>query len=228
MAKKGDLIFWLFGIYLTVMGILFFVNAFLHPEDTIPLWFSYIAIFLIGIGILTKNSDLIIIQLNIIAIPYIFWNIDFFYQLVTSMPLWGITDYFFIIGFMNSLGNFITLEHIYTVPVAIGFIYLLGIQRKDLWKFSFLQAIIIFFITFFLSSSEMNANCVFHSCISFISLESPYYQILWFFSIFLMVFLTNFLLVSPMKKANKLKNTNASDVKAKSVASRSRKSTSEA
>ena len=205
MGNKSDLIFRLFGGYLTLIGILFFVNAFMHPEDTIPLWFSYIAVFLIGIGILTKNSDLIAIQLNIIAIPYIFWNIDFFYHLASGASLWGITDYFFIIGFMNSLGNFITLEHIYTVPVAIGFIYLLGIQRKDLWKFSFLQAVIIFFITFFLSSSEMNANCVFHSCISFISLESSGYQLFWFFSVFVMIFLTNFLIVYLMKKEGRLK-----------------------
>ena len=205
MRKNSDLIFRLFGIYITIIGVLFFVNAFLHPEDTIPLWFSYIAVFLIGLGILTKNSDLIAIQLNIIAIPYIFWNIDFFYQLVSGIPLWGITDYFFIVGFLNSLGNFITLEHIYTVPIALGFIYLLGIQRRDLWKYSFLQAVIIFFITFFLSETEMNANCVFKSCISFISLASPIYQIFWFIAVLSMIFLTNFLIIYLMGKAKRLK-----------------------
>lgn len=206
MAKNGGLIFWLFGAYLILIGILAFINAFLHLDSAIPLWFSYIAVFLIGIGVLTRNSDLIAIQTNIIAIPYIFWNIDLFYQLITDSSLWGITDYFFIIGFMNSLGNFITLEHVYIVPVALGFIYLLGLQRKDLWKFSFLEISIIFFITFFFSSSEMNANCVFESCINFISLGNPEYQILWFLSVFLMLFLTNSLLVFLMKKANKLGN----------------------
>jgi len=206
MERKGDLIFWLFGSFFIILGILAFVNAFLHLESAIPLWFSYFAVFLIGIGILTKNSDLVAIQANIIVIPYIFWNIDFFYQLITGSTLWGITDYFFIIGFMKSLGNYITLEHIYTVPVAIAFIYFLGIQRKDLWKYSFLEAALIFFISFFFSSSDMNANCVFESCISFISLGSPGYQAFWFFIVFLMVFLTNFFLVFLMKKANKLKN----------------------
>ena len=209
MAKKRDLIFWLFGVFFIILGILAFINAFLHLESAIPLWFCYIAIFLIGIGILTKNSDLVMIQVNIIAIPLIFWNIDFFYHLATGSALWGITDYFFIIGFINSLGNYITLQHIYIVPVTVAFIYFLGISRKDLWKISFLEITIIFFISFFFSSSQMNVNCVFESCINFISLESPYYQIFWFFSVFLMVFLTNSLLVSLMKKANKLKNTNA-------------------
>ena len=205
MAKKGNLIYRLFGAFFIILGILAFINAFLNLESAIPLWFSYFAIFLIGIGILTKKSDLIMIQVNIIAIPLIFWNSDFFYQLITGNSLWGITDYFFIIGFMNSLGNYITLEHIYIIPVAIAFIYLLGISRKDLWKISFLEIAIIFLISFFLSQREMNVNCVFESCISFISLESPYYQILWFFSVFLMIFLTNFLLVFLMKRANKLK-----------------------
>ena len=205
MAKKGDLLFWLFGAYLILIGVLAFVNAFMHLDSAIPLWFSYIAVFLIGIGVITKNSDLIAIQANILFIPYIFWDIDFFYQLATGNTLWGITDYFFIIGWMNSLGNFITLEHIYIIPVALGFIYLLGMKRKDLWKFSFLEIAIIFLITFFFSSKDMNANCVFESCINFISLGSPYYQIFWFFSVFLMVFLANSLLVFLMKKANKLK-----------------------
>lgn len=201
--KREDLLFWLFGSYLVLIGMLAFVNAFLHLEDAIPLWFSYIAVFLIGIGVITKNSDLIAIQANIIAIPYIFWNIDFFYQLATSRPLWGITDYFFIKEGMNSLGNFITLEHIYIVPVAIGFIYLLGAHRKDLWKISLFEIAAIFFMTFFLSSIEMNANCVFSSCISFISLESPGYQFLWFFTVFIIIFLTNHLLVYLMKKAHR-------------------------
>mgnify|MGYP001568505613 CR=1 FL=1 len=143
------------------------------------------------------------IQVNIITIPLVFWNIDFFYQLATGNALWGITDYFFIIGWMNSLGNFVTLEHIYLVPVTLGFIYLLGISRKDLWKISFLEIAIIFFISFFLSQREMNANCVFSSCISFVSLESPGYQILWFFAVFLMIFLTNYLLVYLTKKAGR-------------------------
>jgi len=208
MRKKDDLIYWAFGAYLIILGILAFINAFLHLDSAIPLWFCYIAVFLIGIGILTKNSDLIMIQLNIIAIPLIFWDTDFFYQLVTSRPLWGITDYFFIIGWMNSLGNYITLEHLYIVPVAMAFIYFLGVSRKDLWMFSFMEISIIFLISFFFSPPGPNVNCVFYSCIDFISLGSPYYQIFWFFSVFLMIFLTNSLLVYLMKKANKLKKTN--------------------
>ena len=197
--------FWAFGIFLVILGILAFTNAFLNLDSAIPLWFCYVAVFLVGVGILTKNSDLIVIQLNIIAIPLIFWDIDFFYQLFTNSSLWGITDYFFIIGWMNSLGNYITPVHIYLLPVTIAFIYFLGVSRRDLWKLSFLEVAIIFLISFALSPIEMNANCVFYSCIDFISLGSPYYQILWFFSVFLMIYLTNFLVVYLMKKAKKLK-----------------------
>lgn len=203
MKKSDNWLFYLFGTYLVLIGILAFINAFLHLDSAIPLWFCYIAVFLIGIGILTKNSDLIVIQLNLILISLIFWNIDFFYQLITGNSLWGITDYFFVIGWMNSLGNFLTLQHIYTIPVAVGFVYLLGIRRRDLWKFSFLEAAVLFFIGFFFSPKSMNANCVFDSCVNFISLKAPYYQFLWFLAVFLMIFLSNKALIYLMGKVNR-------------------------
>mgnify|MGYP001574360302 CR=1 FL=1 len=208
MRKKDDIIYWTFGGYLTLLAILAFINSFIHPEIAHPLWFSYITLFLIGIGILRKNSELIAVQLNIIAIPVLFWNIDFFYQLITKNSLWGITDYLFDGGVAGSLGNFISMQHTYIIPVALAFLLFLGIKRRDLWKWSLFEAFFIFVLSLTFTVYERNVNCVFESCIDFISIGSPYYQILWLFSVFLMVLLTNSLLVyllKKMKKAKKLK-----------------------
>ena len=83
------------GVIYISLGILAFYNAIKYTEIAGVLWFSYVAFFLIGIGLLTRNSYLIASQLNIILIPYIIWNIDFFYILLTGNSLWGITNYFF-------------------------------------------------------------------------------------------------------------------------------------
>ncbi len=202
MNRKKDLVFFVFGIYFVLLGVLAVINAFNHPEIASPLWFCYIAVFLIGIGILTQNSSLIATQVNIMAIPIIFWNIDFFYHLITGSPLWGITDYFFV-GGVNSLGNFITLQHTYILPVSLVFIYIFGLNKKNLLKWSFLEITLIFLASILLYPPAKNVNCVFSSCINFLSLGSPYYQILWFFSVFLMIFLTNSLLVYLIRKIRK-------------------------
>jgi len=201
--KKRDIIFKIFGIYFIILAILAVINAFLHPETASPLWFCYIAVLFIGIGILLKKSEFIITQINIMAIPLILWNIDFFYQLITKKQLWGITDYFFATGWMGSLGNFITLQHLYVLPVGLVFIYLLGISKKNLWKWSFLEVVLVFIASSVFSVYEENVNCAFKSCINFITLGSPYYQILWFFSVFLMVFLTNRFLIYIFKTYKK-------------------------
>ena len=84
-----------FGVLFFAIGILSYYNGFQTSGFAGIFWFSYTALVLIGIGILTKNPYLIGSQLNIILIPYIVWNIDFFYVLLTNESLLGITNYFF-------------------------------------------------------------------------------------------------------------------------------------
>ena len=178
-------------IYLT-LGILAFYNAIRYAETAGILWFSYIAFFLIGFGIITRNSYLVASQMSIILIPYILWNIDFFYILITSSSLWGITDYFFLPG-RPLLTRIITLQHLFTIPVSLFSIYLIKLKRSDFWKFSLAQITIFFFIIRIIGNREENVNCVFENCLPF---EIPFvpYAVAWFLAYIIMIFFTTLLL----------------------------------
>src|SRR3989344_9685731 len=135
--KIGNTAWTLIGFFLVFLGILAFYNGFNSVGLSGILWFSYTALFLIGIGILTRNSYLIASQLNIILIPYIFWNIDFFYVLLTGNTLWGVTNYFFTSR--PTIAQMITLQHLITIPVSLLAIYFIKLKRKDFWKLSAIQ-----------------------------------------------------------------------------------------
>lgn len=77
--KTKNIILNLIGILYIILGIGAIINTIYLELGLAPiLWFSYIGIILIGIGVLSKNHLLILSQLNILIIPYLFWNIDFF------------------------------------------------------------------------------------------------------------------------------------------------------
>lgn len=175
------------GVVYIVLGIIAFYNAIKYTETAGILWFSYIAFFLIGIGLLTRNSYLIASQFNIIFIPYVFWNIDFFHFLFTHTTLWGITDYFF--ASRPTFAQLISLQHLFTIPVSLIAIYIIKLKRKDFWKFSAIQVTLFFFLVRFFSSPERNINCVFENCIPFQIIPWSY-PMSWFISYAIMIAIT--------------------------------------
>ena len=179
------------GVIYVILGITAFYNAIRYTETAGILWFSYVAFFLIGIGLLTRSSYLIASQLNIIFIPYIFWNIDFFYVLLTGNSLWGITDYFFTAR--QTLAQLISLQHLFTIPISLIAVYLIKLKRKDFWKFSAIQVAIFFFLVRIFSSQEENINCVFINCTPFQIVPGPY-ALSWFVSYGIMIALATFFL----------------------------------
>ena len=180
------------GISFIILGVGAIINTIYHQNLGLApiLWFSYISLILIGIGALTKNYLLIVSQLNIIAIPYIVWDIDFLYILFTGNSLLGIADYFFIPGPL--IGKIISSQHLFTVPLAIYALYLIKIRDNYTWLISFFEVGVVFFITRLISSSEQNINCVFSPCMNF---SIPYYHLTWFISFFIIIFVTNFILI---------------------------------
>lgn len=179
------------GVIYVILGIIAFYNAIRYTETAGILWFSYVAFFLIGIGLLTRSSYLIASQLNIVLIPYIIWNIDFFYVLFTGNSLWGITNYFFTPR--QTLAQLISLQHLFTIPISLLAIYLIKLKRKDFWKFSALQVAIFFFLVRIFSSSRENINCVFENCIPFQIIPGPYF-FSWFVSYAIMIALATLFL----------------------------------
>lgn len=148
---------------------------------------------LIGIGILSKNSSLILVELNILGISLILWSIDFLYQAATNVPLWGITDYLFRGDLI--IPKIVSLQHLYTVPILLFTLSLLKIKHYNLWAISLLQALFIQIITLRYTLPQENINCVYRSCISFLPL-TWHYQIIWSIGMFVIIFVTNKVIVS--------------------------------
>lgn len=186
------------GIFLLIWGVLAILNVIYLREFGEMLWQCYVSLIIIGFGIVRRNTSWIGSQLNIISIPLILWTVDFLYLLITSEPLWGISDYFFIED-GPILSNLITLQHIFTIPLSFFVIYNLGFKRKDFWKISVMQIIAIYLASYFFTSRERNINCVFEPCLN-INFQFPYF-ITWFVMSFLMVFLTNYLLIKLFRKS---------------------------
>ena len=179
------------GVVYIALGILAFYNAIKYTEIAGVLWFSYVAFFLIGIGFLTRNSYLIASQLNIILIPYIIWNIDFFHILLTGNSLWGITNYFFTSR--PTIAQMITLQHVITIPVSLLAIYFIKLKRKDFWKLSAIQVTLFFFLVRIFGSPGENVNCVFENCLPFQIIPGPHI-LAWFLTYIIMISLTTFFL----------------------------------
>jgi len=188
-----DILMFIFGIFFVVLGVAVIINSFLYPEVASFLWFCYWSLILIGIGMIFKSSYLIVMQLNVILIPLIFWNVYFFYQLLSGKSLFGITDYFFI-GGVNSFGNVATLQHVYILPLAAYAVYRFGIRSRGIWIASFIEVSVVFFLSFFFTSIDKNVNCAFTSCFDFIKISGMSYSLLWFFSMFIMVYLVDYLM----------------------------------
>ncbi len=188
MKKRNKIIILnLLGTYFLVLGIIAIVKSLYRGVPSQILYACYIGTILIGIGILTKTSFIVLSQVYILAIPLLIWDVDFIHWLIFNRPLWGITDYFFF-DFSATIDKFVTLQHLYTVPLAIYAVKLIGVKRKDAWKWSFIQLILMFVAVTALSPPELNVNCVFASCID-INYWLPY-NIIWFLVSFSMTSIT--------------------------------------
>ena len=191
LSERGKrIILNILGIFFITLGITAVLNTIYQGNLEHILWSSFFILLLVGIGILRRSTFLIVGLINIAAIPYTLWSIDFIYLVSTGQSLLGITDYFFIPGPL--LGKIITLQHLFTVPLSFYAIYLIKLKRNDAWKLSFILLISIFFVTRLFTSEENNINCVFSSCLN-IPIQG-YYPIIWFTLSFSMVILTNFLI----------------------------------
>jgi len=191
--KKQRALLLLIGAFFVLIGIIAIINSIQRKNIDQIFWFCYTSILLIGVGILIKNPNLINTQLNILTIPSLFWGIDFIYQLINNQPLWGITNYFFIES--NLLFKLVSSQHLFTVPLSLFVLYTMKLDRKDMWKISIVQVGIIFALVFSLTTPGKNINCIFNSCISFINVGGYAYQGIWLASFFLMILITNYMLI---------------------------------
>ncbi|MEA3329652.1 MAG: hypothetical protein U9Q06_02815 [Nanoarchaeota archaeon] len=178
------------GGFFILVGLIAIINANYEYDFLSILWFCYLGLILIGVGVLFRNSFLIASQLNILTIPLIIWSLDFIYFIFTKNYLFGITDYFFEAGPLIS--KIVTVQHLYTIPLAFIALYLIKLKRKNAWKLSIFQVVAFYAGIYFFTPVERNINCVFKFCGDF---QVPMlYSVFWFVIFFTMIFFTNFAL----------------------------------
>ncbi|MBS3071737.1 hypothetical protein J4408_01990 [Candidatus Pacearchaeota archaeon] len=188
MGTKRNIVF-ILGIFFFVLGLFSIAYSIYLKRYSEVIWFCYIGLVLIGLGLLFRKDKLVVAQLNILILPTIIWNIDFFYRLLTGESFWGITDYFFLEG-RSIIGNIISLQHIYTIPLVIYALYLIKIKTKNAWRISVIQILLIFVISRLLTLETNNVNCVFRPCFDF-ALTIPY-TFGWIIAYFLIILITHF------------------------------------
>ena len=181
----------LLGLFFLIFGTISISNAIVSTEPAQIFFLCYIALIIIGIAILTRNSYAIMSQLYIIAVPQILWTIDLIYQLSMNQPLLGLSDYLFTPRF-PLLGIIISAQHIFTIPAALYAVKKIGLKRKDAWKISYIQITIIYILVSFLAITNTNINCISRPCID-INLGLPHW-LTWFLAIFLMTYFTSIVL----------------------------------
>jgi len=196
----------LLGAFFLIWGIIAIANSMYNQNPTQILYMCYLGLLLIGAGILAKRSSIIMSQVYILAIPLLIWDLDFLYWLIFHHPLFGITDYFFAEGH-SLVGKIISLQHLFTIPVAVYAVKSIGTKVKDAWKWSFIQITLVFIIVTLFSPSELNINCAFNPCIN-LYFGLPY-RLTWFLALFGMTFISsvliNYLIFPRRKDVKKIK-----------------------
>lgn len=186
-------IVYLIGAVLLAFGIAAVVNTIVYVNEGLApiLWFSYIGLIVLAIGCFRRSGELIASQLCILTIPYIIWNIDFFVYLFNGASVWGTADYIFADGAL--IGKIISLQHIFNIPLSLFVLYLVDLKRRDFWKISFIEIIILFFVSRLFTSYNQNVNCVYHNCASFDF--GIWYPLQWFLAYAIMISLTSWVLI---------------------------------
>ena len=180
------------GIFFIAFGTFAMDYAIFRGEPSWLLWSCYIGLIIIGLGALLQKGYLIASQLNILTLPLILWQIDFIYYLFFDQYLFGISQYFFSPELLP-LARFISLEHLFLLPLAFVVLWLVGLNWRHSWQISLGQLIISAFLLYVFTDGSQNINCVFQSCLSFIS-TSPWYLMKWLIIASTMVIGTNWLI----------------------------------
>lgn len=200
--KADHVILDIIGFVLFSLGVAAIMNSLFIKNPTQIFWGCYLGLIIMGVGIIKRSSFLIMSQVYILAIPLLFWDIDFLYWLLFNHPLFGITDYFFIERTLT-ISKLISLQHLFSIPFAIYATRKIGLERRDAWKWSFVQITLVYIIVSFFTLPESNINCVFEPCVNF-SFGIPY-RITWFIIFFGMTLLTavivNKFLIRKLKKS---------------------------
>lgn len=143
------------------------------------LWFSDVALFLILIGTWLESAFLMSIVLVMTFFMELFWNIDFFYTLITGNNLFDIASYMFDSEkslFLRGLSLF----HVLLPIVPLVYVIKLGYHHKA-FKYGLALFWILLILSYCLTPVNENINWVHYASVNDWKDISPE---LWFFLLF--------------------------------------------
>lgn len=182
----------LIGIFLLGWGLVAIGNSVYLGEPYFILWFCYVGLVAGGLGILFRNGSVLAAQIVILGIPLIVWSFDFLFYVFTGNFIVGVSDYFFQ-GDRTSLANFISLQHLFTVPLGLFALWKIKFERGRFFYVVFGELIVVFFLSRVFTPVGENVNCVFESCIP-LTFTIPYF-LSWFLVYSLIILSTYFILL---------------------------------
>ncbi len=191
-----DFLGWLF----LLLGIGSVIGHIVFQNWKYAVWFCNHAMIITGLAVLFRNRFWLTAMLNWAVIPVSVWAIDFIVRTVFGVFIFGVTTYMFEGPVWN---NLMSLQHLFTVPLMLYTMYLLGKPAKNAWLGTTIHGIILWIISYYLITPDYNVNCVHHSCTMLGWL--PYYVILWPLIGILMFYVTNKFLVWAFRKSKALK-----------------------
>lgn len=156
-------------------------NLMTRPENA--LWFSNHMFFIVGLAFLLNIRWLLVAEFCLGFLPELFWNLDFFANLL-GFKLFGFTTYMFNNGFDWS--NTFSLLHLLTIPMLLYGLWTLEGPIRFAWAGALVHGFSIYGLSF-LTDPEFNVNCAWRSCFEF---SVPYYGLVWPLVIVSVVFLS--------------------------------------
>lgn len=173
---------WIF-LFLGLASITWYVK---FQNWRYAVWFCNHSMIIAGIAVLCRNRFWLTAMLNWSLIPVTAWVVDFLCKIIFGIHLLGITEYMFTGSFWMHL---ISLQHLFTVPLMLFALHLLGKPAPLAWIGTTIHGTILWLISYFLITPDYNINCAHHACVTMNWL--PDYVVMWPIVAFVMFFSTN-------------------------------------
>jgi hypothetical protein len=199
--ERKELILNIITIVFSMTIILMIINSIQLKEYYPFFWVCYPALIIVIIGLLKRNSSVVLSQIILIAIPDLLWISDFICLVAIGKPVLGLVSSFSGLSFFSKMG---ALQHLYIFPLSLLSLSLMKIRKNHkILLISFGEIILIFLLTLFLVPNTYDINCVHVTCIQFSVTFLPY-TILWFLFEFGFIIISYFIITSlPFVKKNK-------------------------
>jgi len=193
--KKRDWILYAIIFVISLAYVFMIIDVVITHDYISLLWTCYLAIPLIIIGLIKRNSGLILSQVIILIITDLFWIFDFLCLIFLGHTVFGIdiVKNFPYQSLIIKLGN---LQHLVVTPLSIVALSILKVKKSyKILLISFGELIVLFLLTLLFAPHTSFINCVYQGCVD-VPLNFLPYPLIWFIFSFGFVSISYFILTS--------------------------------